>query len=441
MDIILGLGIGIILTSIISWLLHKASLGKALTQLLTKLELQTSSYEQQTKKLEETIRERDELRIRAGSLQTHIDDLNKSYGEKLSAKDQELQNLGEKLKFEILNLGKQMLEQNAEKLSSSNEEKMKIILTPFKEQLVDFKKKVEDTYDKESKERFSLEKEVSKLVAASAQVSQEANNLTTALKGNNKLQGNWGEMILESLLENSGLTKGREYQLQEFIKDSTGNVIKDENGKGLQPDATIYYPDQRKVIVDSKVSLIAWDAMVAAVDKEAQDLCLFDLIKSIRSHIEGLSRKNYPRYAQALDYVLLFIPIEPAFLEAVKGDPQLWKYAYDRKILIVSPTNLLAVLKIIGDLWKVEQQNQNAIEIADKAGALYDKFVGFIDNMEGLGKKLNDASDSYNSAFKQLSSGRGNMIGRIEELKKMGANASKQLPEKILLDLKPEDQC
>ncbi|MBL0233795.1 MAG: DNA recombination protein RmuC [Chitinophagaceae bacterium] len=441
MDIILGLGIGIILTSIISWLLHKASLGKALTQLLTKLELQTSSYEQQTKKLEETIRERDELRIRAGSLQTHIDDLNKSYGEKLSAKDQELQNLGEKLKFEILNLGKQMLEQNAEKLSTSNEEKMKIILTPFKEQLVDFKKKVEDTYDKESKERFSLEKEVSKLVAASAQVSQEANNLTTALKGNNKLQGNWGEMILESLLENSGLTKGREYQLQEFIKDSTGNIIKDENGKGLQPDATIYYPDQRKVIVDSKVSLIAWDAMVAAVDKEAQDLCLFDLIKSIRSHIDGLSRKNYPRYAQALDYVLLFIPIEPAFLEAVKGDPQLWKYAYDRKILIVSPTNLLAVLKIIGDLWKVEQQNQNAIEIADKAGALYDKFVGFIDNMEGLGKKLNDASDSYNSAFKQLSSGRGNMIGRIEELKKMGANASKQLPEKILLDLKPEDQC
>lgn len=279
------------------------------------------------------------------------------------------------------------------------------------------------------------------MVAASAQVSQEANNLTTALKGNNKLQGNWGEMILESLLENSGLTKGREYQLQEFIKDSTGNIIKDENGKGLQPDATIYYPDQRKVIVDSKVSLIAWDAMVAAVDKEAQDLCLFDLIKSIRSHIDGLSRKNYPRYAQALDYVLLFIPIEPAFLEAVKGDPQLWKYAYDRKILIVSPTNLLAVLKIIGDLWKVEQQNQNAIEIADKAGALYDKFVGFIDNMEGLGKKLNDASDSYNSAFKQLSSGRGNMIGRIEELKKMGANASKQLPEKILLDLKPEDQC
>lgn len=156
MDIILGLGIGIILTSIISWLLHKASLGKALTQLLTKLELQTSSCEQQTKKLEETIKERDELRIRAGSLQTHIDDLNKSYGEKLSAKDQELQNLGEKLKFEILNLGKQMLEQNAEKLSTSNEEKMKIILTPFKEQLVDFKKKVEDTYDKESKERFSL---------------------------------------------------------------------------------------------------------------------------------------------------------------------------------------------------------------------------------------------------------------------------------------------
>ena len=429
-----GLAIGIFITAVISWLLYKASLGRALTQLQTKLDLQTSSFEQQERKLTETTRERDEHRIKVGSLQTHIDDLNRNYQEKLAAKEAELQGLGDKLKFEIGNIGQTMLEKHTEKLSQSNEAKMKAILDPLKAELGQFKQKVEETYDKESKERFSLEKEVKKLVEASAQVSLEANNLTTALKGNAKMQGNWGEMILESLLENSGLTKGREFELQEFIRDTAGNVIKDENGKGLQPDATIYYPDQRKVIVDSKVSLVAWDGLVAAVEKEEQDNYLRDLIKSIRQHVDGLSRKNYPKYAIALDYVLLFVPIEPAYLEAMKSDGLLWKYAWDKKILIVSPTNLLAVLKIIGDLWKVEQQNKNAIEIAEKAGALYDKFVGFIDNMETLGKKLSEASGLYDAAFKQLSTGRGNMVGRVEELKKMGANAVKQLPDRLVQD-------
>jgi DNA recombination protein RmuC len=305
--------------------------------------------------------------------------------------------------------------------------------------LGEFKKKVDDTYDKESKERFSLGREIEKLVRMSQQVSQEANNLTTALKGNNKMQGNWGEMILESILEHSGLAKGREYVVQEFIRDAAGNIIKDENGKGLQPDVTISYPDQRKVIIDSKVSLVAWDQYISEEDVLQQKKWLQAHLNSLRIHIESLSKKNYPKYAQALDYVLLFIPIEPAFLEAVKTDTQLWKYAYERKILLVSPTNLLAVLKIVADLWKVEQQNLHAIEIADKAGALYDKFVGFVSNLEDVGKKINDAQRSYDDAFKQLSTGRGNLVGRAEELKKMGANANKQLPDKILYDLKMEE--
>jgi DNA recombination protein RmuC len=246
------------------------------------------------------------------------------------------------------------------------------------------------------------------------------------------MQGNWGEMILESLLENSGLAKGREYFLQEFIRDNAGNIIKDENGAGLQPDVIICYPDQRKIIIDSKVSLVAWDEFIACENVEDQRLFLQQHIKSIRTHIDGLCKKNYPKYALALNYVLLFIPIEPAFLEAVKTDMLLWKYAYDKKILLVSPTNLFAVLKIIADLWKVEQQNKNAIEIAEKAGSLYDKFVLFFDNFETIGKKINEANNTYEIAMKQLSSGRGNVIGRIEELKKMGANASKQLPDKIL---------
>jgi len=313
-----------------------------------------------------------------------------------------------------------------------NEEKMLEILAPLKTELGDFKKKVEDTYEKESKERFSLGKEIDRLVKMSEQVSQEANNLSTALKGNSKMQGNWGEMILESILEHSGLTKGREYVTQEFIRDQAGNIIKDDQGHGLQPDITIYYPDQRKVIVDSKVSLVAWEQYVSESDLIKQEQAMKNHILSLRTHIDGLSKKNYPKYAVALDYVLLFIPIEPAFLEAVKKEPLLWKYAYDKKIMLVSPTNLLAVLKIIADLWKVEQQNRNAIEIAEKAGALYDKFHGFLSNMELVGKKLGDAQTSYEDAFKQLSTGKGNIIGKIEELKKMGADANKQLPDRLL---------
>jgi len=354
--------------------------------------------------------------------------------EKLALQKEELSQIGESFKFEFRNLAQNILEEKTQKFTEVNEEKMKAILDPLKNDLGIFKQKVEETYDKESKERFSLGKEIERLVVMTQQVSTDANNLTTALKGNNKMQGNWGEMILESLLENSGLTKNREYFLQQFIRDNAGNIVKDEHGSGLQPDVTICYPDQRKIIVDSKVSLVAWDECIAQQNKEDQLRCLQQHIKSIRIHIDGLSKKNYPKYALALDYVLLFIPIEPAFLEAVKTDTQLWKYAYDKKILLVSPTNLFAVLKIIADLWKVEQQNKNAIDIADKAGSLYDKFVLFFDNFETVGKKISEANHTYETAFKQLSSGRGNVIGRIEELKKMGANASKQLPDRVLMD-------
>ena len=359
--------------------------------------------------------------------------------EKLTNQKDELESIGEKFRFEFRNLAQGILDEKTAKFTQVNEEKMKAILDPLKTELVDFKKKVDDTYDKESKERFTLGKEVQRLIEMSQLVSQEANNLTTALKGNNKQQGNWGEMILESILEYSGLTKGREYLTQEFIRDSAGNIIKDENGKGLQPDITVLYPDQRKIIIDSKVSLLAWEQYVSAENVDMQRQFIKEHVQSVRSHIEGLSRKNYPHYAQALDYVLLFIPIEPAFLEAVKTDLQLWKFAYSKRIMLVSPTNLLAVLKIIADLWRVELQNQHAIEIADKAGALYDKFVGFIENLELVGKKIQDANQSYEIALKQLSSGRGNILAKVEELKKMGANARKQLGDKIIKQIDTDE--
>ena len=368
-------------------------------------------------------------------LQTQLSSAN----DKLTGQKEELESISEKFRFEFKNLAQGILEEKTTKFTLVNEENMRAILNPLKSELLEFKKKIDDTYDKESKERFTLGKEVQRLVEMSQQVSQEANNLTTALKGNNKQQGNWGEMILESILSYSGLTKGREFVTQEFIKDNAGNIIKDEFGKGLQPDVTVLYPDQRKIIIDSKVSLIAWEQYISEDNPLTQDQFLKEHIQSIRNHIDGLSKKKYPTYAQALDYVLLFIPIEPAFLEAVKSDLQLWKYAYDKRIMLVSPTNLLAVLKIIADLWRVEQQNQHAIEIADKAGLLYDKFVGFIENLEIVGKKLQDAQISYDAAFKQLGSGKGNIIGKIEELKKMGANANKQLPTKLISSLKMDE--
>lgn len=344
----------------------------------------------------------------------------------------------EQIKLEFGELAQQIMEANSKKFTQQNQEQIGQILQPLKTELGDFKKKVEETYDKESKERFTLGREIDRLVQMSLQVSTEANNLTTALKGSNKLQGNWGEMILESILEHSGLVKGREYLVQEFIKDQAGNIIKDENGKGLQPDVTIFYPDQRKLIIDSKVSLLAWDEYSSETDPILQEAALKRHIASIRAHMDGLSRKNYPKYAQALDYVLLFIPIEPAFLEAVKKDTQLWKNAYDKKIMLVSPTNLLAVLKIIADIWKVTQQTNNAVEIAERAGLLYDKFVLFLENLEIVGKKMAEAQTGYETAMKQLGTGRGNLIGKVEELKKMGAAASKQIPDKLLYQLKDE---
>ena len=455
----------VIITAVIAWMLHKDVIAKKVRALNGQIELQSITIGQLT--LEKKKVEDDRLSLisrvsKAEAANEHAErelvayeqllidhqKLHEQVGrftasleakeELLKSQKEEIQRIGEKFQFEFKSLAQSILEEKTAKFTQVNEEKIKAILDPLKSELGQFKQKVEETYEKESKQRFSLEKEIQRLVDMSQTVSQEANNLTNALKGNSKMQGNWGEMILESLLENSGLTKGREYFVQEYIRDNAGNVVKDENGRGLQPDVMISYPDERKVIIDSKVSLVAWDAFVAETDIDQQGEYLLEHIKCIRHHIDSLARKNYAKYALALDYVLLFIPIEPAFLEAVKCDVHLWKYAYEKKILLVSPTNLFAVLKIISDLWKVELQNKHAIEIADKAGSLYDKFVLFLDNMELVGKKLDDASESYQAAFKQLSTGRGNLIGKIEELKRMGANASKQLSDKLIVDANGE---
>jgi DNA recombination protein RmuC len=298
--------------------------------------------------------------------------------QQLEAAKQAQQQISDAMKNEMELLASRLISGNTQQLVAKNEEKLGQLLQPLQQELTGFKKAVQDAYQKESNERFSLSKEIEKLVQSSVRVSEEANNLASALKGNSKTMGDWGEMVLETLLEHSGLIKDRNYFVQQYLRDASGKVIKDEEGNMLQPDVMIVYPDQRKVIIDAKVSLVAWDKYVKAIDTIEKEKALQEHLASMYRHIEGLSKKKYGRYAEALDYVLMFVPIEPAFLESLKKDDSLWKRAYDKNIMLVSPTNLMAVLKIVADLWRIEKQNLNAIQIAEKAGALYDKFFGFL---------------------------------------------------------------
>jgi len=406
--------------------------GGIITYIFAKAKFDSPEFEEKAEALEKYKKiiegERNELAIKLAKAEERVENARTAYSDLKTS----IANMGETYKAEFKNVANEILEQKSKNLEETSNKNIKTLLDPLNTELKDFKAKVDKVYNDEARERHSLESQVKMLVQTSTQVSQQAENLTNALKGNVKQQGNWGEMILSSILENSGLTENREYFLQEFIKDKSGEIIKDDNGNALQPDVTIHYPDERKVIVDSKVSLVAWERYMTETDSTLQKGELELHIKSIKAHIDGLSKKNYPKYAKALDHVILFIPIEPAFLEAVKQDTGLWKYAYDKKVLIVGPTNLLLVLKIVADIWQIEKQSKNAIEIAEKAGELYDKLFGFIESMEDVGAGLNKANQYYEKAMGQLSTGKGNAIKKAEELKALGADTKKQFPDRLI---------
>jgi len=406
--------------------------GSIITYIFAKAKFDSPEFQEKAEALEKYKKiiegERNELVIKLAKAEERVENARTAYNDLKTS----ITSMGETYKIEFKNVANEILDQKSKSLEETSTKNIKTLLDPLNKDLKDFKEKVDKVYSDEARERHSLEGQVKRLVDSSAQVSQQAENLTNALKGNVKQQGNWGEMILSSILENSGLTENREYFLQEFIKDKSGEIIKDENGNGLQPDVTIHYPDERKVIVDSKVSLVAWERYMSETDTNAQKQALDAHIKSLKAHIDGLSKKNYPKYAKALDHVILFVPIEPAFLEAVKQDTGLWKYAYDKKVLIVGPTNLLLVLKIVADIWQIEKQSKNAIEIAEKAGELYDKLLGFVESMEDVGAGLKKANQNYEKAMGQLSTGKGNAIRKAEELKGLGADTKKQFPERLI---------
>lgn len=346
----------------------------------------------------------------------------KNYLERLENQKQEIENLHQRFRVEFENLSAKILEEKSQKFTEQNRVNMDVILNPLREKIKDFEQKVEQSYKIESAERNTLKGEIKNLIDLNKQISEEANNLARALKGDTKKQGNWGEVILERILERSGLTKGSEYELQ----FSTNN----EEGKRIQPDVIINLPDNKHIIIDSKVSLLAYEMMVNAGSDEDREKALKEHVLSVRTHIKNLSEKNYQTSSDLTtpDFVLLFMPIESSFGMAVQADNELFSFAWDRKIVIVSPSTLLATLRTISSIWKQEKQTRNALEIARQGGALYDKFKNFMDDMIDVGTKMGSARKSYEDAMLKLSTGTGNIVKRIEDLKKLGAKATKDLP-------------
>lgn len=349
--------------------------------------------------------------------------------ELLLSQQKELKDMREQLNKDFQVLANEILEEKTARFTTSNQKNMEAILKPLNEKLSEFKSKVEETYDKESKQRFSLEERIKELVALNNQISEDANALTKALKGESKIQGNWGEMILESILEKSGLKKGIEYHIQEFIRDEQGNPIRNEDNQRMQPDVIIEYPGGRKVVVDSKVSLNAYVRYVETEDEEIRKRSEKEHLTSIRQHIDELSSKSYQDYMDSVDFVMMFIPNEPAYILAMKLDANLWDYAYKKRILIINPTNLIASLRVVADLWKREAQSQNAQDIAERGALLYDKFAGFVETLQEIGSNIGKSQKAYDKAISQLSEGRGNLLRQAEMLKELGVKPQKELPK------------
>ncbi len=388
------------------------------------LEEQLEEERQKNRKAQKDIEKSTEDFLQLKAELSKVETQKANLQEKLDKQSIEFDEIRKKSLTEFENIANKLFEEKTTKFSKQSKENIEQLLNPLKENLQEFKKKVEETYDKESKQRFSLEENIKELVLLNQQISKDATNLTNALKGQAKTQGNWGEMILESILEYSGLIKDRQY----FVQSS----FIDENGKRKQPDIKIKYPDNRYVIIDSKVSLVAYEQFANCDDMEEQKIHLNNHIKSIKNHIDNLSSKEYEELDKALDFVFLFIPIEPAFITALQYDNQLWNYAYSKRIVLMSPTNLIATLRVIADVWSKELQNNNAREISKRGGQLYDKLQGFVSDMEGIEKFLTKATESYNSAMNKLSTGRGNVLRQAENLKRLGVSTKKQLPEKYL---------
>lgn len=380
------------------------------------------------KEIRQEAAEKNERLLQSARAEAELRVTNRALQEKMDGQTEEIARIRKESQLEFEQIASRILEEKSKRFTLSNQENIAEILKPLGENLEKFRRKVEETYDRESKERFSLEKVVRELAQVNQRIGEEANNLTRALKGNNKVQGNWGEMILENILEASGLQKNREYFVQETLRDEAGLSAKSEDGRRMIPDVVIHYPDGRKVIVDSKVSLNDYVECTATEDKALADQLAARHVASVRRHVDELRQKNYQAHIESLDFVMMFIPNEPAYMLALQTDAELWNYAYQKGVLILSPTNLITSLRLIHDLWSREYQTRNALEIADRGGLLYDKFAGFVETLAKIGANLDRTRTTYDEAMGQLRDGSGNLIGQAEKLRALGVKAKKRLP-------------
>jgi len=352
-----------------------------------------------------------------------LNNININLVEKLDNQKNEIESLQKRLTTEFENIATRILKDRSDEFTVYNHKNLSEILNPLKERIQLFEKKVDETYDKELRDKISLREEVRKLTELNTRVSEEANNLTKALKGDVKKQGNWGEVILERVLERSGLTKGQEYEREVVVEGADHSV--------QRPDVIIHLPDNKHIVIDSKVSLVAYERLMSAETENQRISFLKDHIGSLRNHVKLLGEKNYQN-AQNIntpDFVLMFLPIEASFSVAVQGDSEIFGYAWERKIVIVSPTTLLATLRTISSIWKQENQTKNAQEIARLSGALYDKFIGFAEDMARIKANIDRTSGAYDDAMKKMKDGSGNIIRTAEKIKELGAKTgNKSLP-------------
>lgn len=351
---------------------------------------------------------------------------NESLQQLLDSQKEEIVKIQEEAKLQFENLANKILEEKTLKFTEQNQQNLKNILNPLQEKITDFEKKVENTHKESIDYHAALRQQILGLKEMNLQMSKETLNLTKALKGDSKIQGNWGELVLERVLEKSGLEKGREYEIQKSFTTEEGNRV--------QPDVIINLPDGKKMIIDSKVSLTAYEKYINEEDDEQKSSFLKEHVNSLKRHVEQLGSKNYQHLYQmeSPDFVLLFIPIEPAFAIALNEDTQLYNKAFEKNIVIVTPSTLLATLRTIDSMWTNQKQQENAYEIARQAGALYDKFDGFVTDLVKIGKKMDEAKTEYEGAMNKLVDGKGNLITSVQKLKIMGAKAKKSLPDAIL---------
>jgi DNA recombination protein RmuC len=394
-------------------------------QAVSRLEERNDS---QSRQLNDMERQKTEAQKRAHQAETDKaknSTINQNLREKLAVQEKEMKDLQKRFRDEFENLANKILEKNSKKFTQQNKEKMDQLLKPLGEKMEAFRKTVKETYEKETRENTSLKEQIKQMAELNKKMTKDANNLTKALKGESKTQGSWGEVILQRILERSGLSEGREYEVEEH------HTLKD--GSRVRPDVVVYLPDEKRIIVDSKVSLTAYERFVSATDENGRQKALKQHLLSLRNHVKKLSEKNYQQLygGNSPDFVLLFIPIEPAFGLALQNDNSLYYDAFNKNIVIVSPSALLATLGTIDSVWKQEYQSKNAQEIAYRGGKLYDKFVSFAESMEVIGQRIRQTQVSYDEAMGRLSTGKGNVVRQVEKLRELGAKNSKNLPEEL----------